>query len=113
MEFCGCTYQRLSVACNVIVRIATITRRTALGIPTVQDCAENTGAIFREPLPGKERALRSGLSRPDDEDHAVRKVAQHASVGEMDHRRSVDDDHVELRPDAFQEGGHSRREEKV
>src|SRR5882672_3824526 len=86
----------LCVRSCVVIRVAAVSSRAAPGIPTIQNGAEHPSPILSETLPGEERALRRGLTCADHKNYAIRKMTQHACVGEMDHRRSVDQDHVEF-----------------
>src|ERR1700756_5295623 len=77
---------KLAVCSRVIIGITSIAVSTGgLRIPTVQNGAEHPRTVFRESLAGRERAFRRGLSRADHQHHAVRQVAEHASIRQMDH----------------------------
>src|SRR5579859_2900105 len=86
----------LGVRSCVVIRVAAVTSRAALGIPTIQNRAEHSSSVLREALPGEERALRRGLACADHKNYAICKMTQHACVGDVNHRRRVDQDHVEF-----------------
>src|SRR6266478_4561393 len=74
----------------------------SLGIPTVQNRAENARSVFGETLTGIERAFGCSFPRANHQNDAICEASQHSGIGEMDHGRCVNHDHVELLPHAGQ-----------
>ena len=58
--------------------LVALARSSVLGIPIVQDSAQNTGAILSKPVDCRSGGILRGFARPNHKDYPIGKASDHA-----------------------------------
>src|SRR5580704_11608960 len=100
------------VLIGVVVGVS-VWRTEVLQVPTVENRSQYGSAVFVETLASQYGGVALGLAGAQNQNHSVGMAAEHASIREIQHRRSVDQHQVKLLRHALQELGQPRRVEQT
>src|ERR1700722_15578063 len=86
----------VTVAVAISIAVAVRATRSFARIPAVQHGAEDSRSVFRKSLAGDKRGFAHRMACANYEHDAIGESAEESRISKMHHRRSVDDDHVEI-----------------